>query len=117
MLNNSDRSGVKAAARNVALSELPDVHLAGKKLLEGDLSLISGVKVLVEAIVGGAEITVDELFSLQEGSIVTLDQLCDMPISVRLNGQTIATGTLMVVGDNFGIRVSAVRSIVGKNET
>lgn len=99
------------SARVVMLHELPEPSPAGAKLFDGNLSLIAGVKVKLEAVVGGAEITVGELFSLQEGSVVALDQLRDAPLVIRLDGRTVATGTLVVVGDHFGVRISAIHPV------
>lgn len=94
------------SAQVVNLQELSAQGNTGPQLLSGNFSLIAGVKVRVEVVVGGAELSVAELFGLQAGSVLTLDQLRDAPLVVRLDGQAVATGTLVVVGDNFGIRIS-----------
>lgn len=96
------------SAQIVSLRELPAGEASGPRLLDGNLSLISGVKVRVEVMVGNAELTVADLFALQKGSVVSLDQLHHAPLTVRLDGKTIAHGTLVVVGDNFGIRISEI---------
>ncbi len=96
------------AAHPVNLQELPPPRTAGSRLLDGNLSIISGVKVKVEVVVGEAELTVGELFALEAGSVVGLEQLLDAPLAVRLDGRTVARGTLVVVGDHFGIRISEV---------
>lgn len=106
--NNMRQSADTHSAQIVNLQEFPVHDPSGPRLLEGNLSIISGVKVKVEVVVGGAEMTVGELFALKSGSVVGLDQLRDAPLSVRLDGRTIAQGTLVVVGDNFGIRISEV---------
>lgn len=95
-------------AKVVALNELTATNKTGNKLIDGNFSIIAGVKVTVEAVVGNAELTVQELFALQEGSIIELNQLHDAPLIVKLDGNPIATGTLVVVGENFGIRVTQI---------
>lgn len=97
-----------AVAQVVNLQDISGASRNGPQLLAGNLSVIAGVRVKIEVVVGSAELSVGELFALQAGAMVTLDQLRDAPLSVRLEGQTIATGTLVVVDDNFGIRISDV---------
>ena len=96
------------SAHPVNLQELPPQRSTGVRLLDGNLSIISGVKVKVEVVVGGAEMTVGDLIALEAGSVVSLDQLCDAPLILRLDGRTVAHGTLVVVDDHFGIRISEV---------
>lgn len=96
------------SAQVVNLHELDKEATSGPRLLDGNLSIISGVKVKLEVLVGGAEMTVAELFALQEGSVFPLDQLRDAPLSLRLDGRTVAQGRLVVVGDNFGICISEI---------
>lgn len=67
--------------------------------------LVKNLKVGVSAMLGGCEITVDELFSLKEGSTVNLDQPVDALVDMAVEGKVVARGEIVVVGDNFGIRV------------
>ncbi len=105
---NSLKATGSPAAQIVNLQELPAAAAAGPCLLDGNLSIISGVKVKIEVVVGSAEMSVGELFDLKGGALVELDQLRDAPLALRLDGRTIAHGTLVVVGDSFGIRISQV---------
>jgi len=109
--NNRQQSANTPSAQIVNLQELPDQSPSGPRLLEGNLSIISGVKVKIEVVVGSAEMTVSDLFALKSGSVVSLDQRRDAPLSVRLDGRTIAQGTLVVIGDSFGICISEVLPI------
>ncbi|MBC7205580.1 MAG: FliM/FliN family flagellar motor switch protein [Methyloversatilis sp.] len=96
-------------AQIVALRELQATGAAGgNRLVQPGLSLVSGVKVKVEVLVGEAEMTIQELFDLRGDSVVVLDRLHDAPVSVRLDGKTIATGALVVVGDHFGVRIGDI---------
>ncbi|MBI2308400.1 MAG: FliM/FliN family flagellar motor switch protein [Rhodocyclales bacterium] len=99
------------SAQAVNLQELTAQGGTGPQLLSGNFSLIAGVKVKVEVVVGGAELSVADLFGLQAGSLVPLDQLRDAPLVVRLDGQAVATGTLVVVGDNFGVRINELMPV------
>lgn len=95
-------------AKIVSLGELKPTSQAGSKMFEGNFSIIAGVKVNVEVVVGAAELSVQELFALQQGSVVALSQLHDAPLEVRLDEKTIALGSLVVVGENFGVRITDI---------
>lgn len=97
----------------VSLSELSLADKAGPKMFEGNFSIIAGVKVNVEVVVGSAELSVQELFALQKGSVVELSQLHNAPLEIRLDGKPVALGSLVVVGENFGVCIS---DIIGANQ-
>lgn len=102
---------VAPSAQCVNLRELSASGQSGSSLLSGNFSVIAGVRVKVEVVVGTAELSVGELFALHADSVLALDQLKDAPLKVRLDGQTIASGTLVVVGDNFGIKISQIMPV------
>jgi flagellar motor switch protein FliN/FliY len=72
------------------------------------LDLVEHVKVQLTVTIGGAELTMARLFSLAPGDVVALDRQVDTPVDVRLHGKLIARGTLVAVGDKFGIRVTEI---------
>ena len=104
---SQDDTSDSPSAQIVSLRELSGTG-SGANLLAGNLGLISGVKVHVEVVVGSTEISVSELFELKRDSVLPLEQLHNAPLSVRLDGKTIALGTLVVVGDNFGVRITDI---------
>ena len=55
-----------------------------------------------------AELTIDKLFSLAANDVVALDRDLEAPVDVRLNDKIIARGTLVAVGDNFGVRITEI---------
>lgn len=73
-----------------------------------DRSVLDGLPVTVEAVLGVAEISIGELTALAAGDSFSLDRKLGDAIELRLNGVTIAHGELVAVGDRFGVRISAV---------
>lgn len=73
------------------------------------LDLVGHVKVKLSIALGGAEISIDKLFSLTPDDVITLDRGIDAPVDVVLNGKVIAQGSLVAVGDNFGVRVTHIQ--------
>lgn len=96
------------AARTVKLPELARADGVGKHAFAGNFDLIQNVKVQVGVSLGTAEMTVAELFALKEGSVVALQQASDAPIDIVLDGRLIGRGELVVVGDNFGVRITEI---------
>jgi flagellar motor switch protein FliN len=96
------------AARTVKLPELTRADAAGKPVFAGNLELIQNVKVQLGVSLGVAEMTVAELFALKAGSVVALQQPSDAPIDIVLDGRLIGRGELVVVGDNFGVRITEI---------
>jgi flagellar motor switch protein FliN/FliY len=72
------------------------------------LDLVEQVKVQLTVTLGEAEVTMGRLFSLSAGEVVELDREADAPVDVRLHGKLIARGTLVAVGDKFGIRITEI---------
>lgn len=95
-------------AKAVVLSDLQPEIKKGNNLLEGNYSIISDLKLNLEAIIGTAELTVKDLFELKSGSIVELNQSIEGFLTFRLNGKPIAFGSLVVVGDNFGVKITEI---------
>ena len=70
-----------------------------------DLGLLGDVPLLVTAELGRTTMHMRELLSLAPGSIVELDRLAGSPIDVLVNGKTVARGEVVVVDEEFGIRI------------
>jgi flagellar motor switch protein FliN len=72
------------------------------------LDLVEEVKVQLTVTLGTAEISMGRLFALAAGEVLALDRDADAAIDVRLNGKLVARGTLIAVGDKFGVRITEI---------
>jgi flagellar motor switch protein FliN len=45
---------------------------------------------------------------LSASDVIELDSEIDAPVDVRLDGKVIARGTLVAIGDNFGVRITEI---------
>ncbi|EHK8998530.1 FliM/FliN family flagellar motor switch protein [Vibrio vulnificus] len=66
---------------------------------------INDLTVQVDIRLGGASITIEELFSWKKGSILKLDTKLNEPVEVLLDDKLIATGYLVACGNNYGIEI------------
>lgn len=99
------------SVHSLELAELPGrQEPSGPALLDGQLALLNGVKVMLSTSLGRAQMSVGELFSLKDGSLVKLDRLINEPVDLLLDGQVIARGQLVAVDDNFGISITQAPS-------
>lgn len=96
----------RPAPQLIELTEMTEREVQGAPLFAGNLNLIKGLKVRLAVSAGDASITVGELFSLKESSILKLDRLTDDPVDILLEGQVIARGRLVAVDDNFGVSIT-----------
>jgi flagellar motor switch protein FliN/FliY len=94
--------------RPAKLQELQPAKEEGPALFPPKIDLIQGVRVRLGAMVGHAEITVAELFALKEGSLLKLDRATDEPLEIYLDGKLVAEGELVVVDDQFGVRLTRI---------
>jgi flagellar motor switch protein FliN len=59
---------------------------------------------------GQATVTIRDLLELGQGSILPLDRRAGEPVDVLVNGQRLARGEVVVIDEDFGIRVTDVVS-------
>ncbi len=64
------------------------------------------VKVPLSVVIGETEISVAELAAMGEGSIVQLKSIAGEPVDLLVAGQPIAKGEVVIIDENFGIRVT-----------
>lgn len=72
------------------------------------LDLLHGVEMEVTVELGRTRMTVRDLLSLRPGSVIELDRIAGSPADVLVNGRLIARGEVVVVDENFGIRISEI---------
>jgi flagellar motor switch protein FliN len=74
----------------------------------GRLDLLSNVEMEVTAELGRTRMTVRDLLSLTPGMVVELDKVAGSPIDMFVNGTLIAHGEVVVIDEEFGIRISEI---------
>lgn len=73
-----------------------------------DLNLILDIPVNMTVELGRTKMTIKELLNLSQGSIVSLEGLAGEPLDILINGYLIAQGEVVVVSDNYGIRITDI---------
>ncbi len=75
---------------------------------EANMELIMGVPLDVSVEIGRTRKLVKDILELNKGSLVVLDKLAGEQVDLFVNGQCIAKGDVVVVDDNFGIRITEI---------
>ena len=75
-----------------------------------NLDLVLDIPVDISLRVGSTDISIRDLVSLVEGSVVALDTDAGEPMDVLVNGTLIAHGEIVVVDNHFGVRLTDVVS-------
>jgi flagellar motor switch protein FliN/FliY len=74
----------------------------------GDLERLHDVTVELTVEVGRTRMTLGQALALGPGSVVTLDRLADKPVDLLVNGRPIARGEVVVIDEEFGLRITEV---------
>jgi flagellar motor switch protein FliN len=74
----------------------------------GDLARLHDVPVELAVEIGRTRMTIGETLALGPGSIITLDRLAGEPVDLLVNGKPIARGEVVVIDEEFGLRVTEV---------
>ena len=72
------------------------------------LELLNDVEMGVTAELGRRRMTVRDLLALTPGSVIELDRAAGSPVDVLVNGTVIARGEVVVIDEEFGIRISEI---------
>lgn len=89
---------------------------AGSPRADVNLDLVLDIPVDVSLRVGSTDISIRDLVSLVEGSVISLDQDAGEPMDVLVNGTLIAHGEIVVVDDQYGVRLTDVVTPVERIE-
>jgi flagellar motor switch protein FliN len=107
---NESESAADVEVDVVELDEIQDGKQNGVSIFDGNLDVIRNVKVTLDVFLGSTELDVGELFDLKNQSVVKLDRDVTSPVDIRLDNNVVARGELVVVDDNYGIRITEISS-------
>lgn len=71
-------------------------------------TVLDGLPVTVEAVLGVAQVKVGDLSGLDAGDVFALDAKLGDAVELRLNGVAIAHGELVAMGEHFAVRIQKV---------
>lgn len=77
---------------------------------ERDLAILLDVPLEISVELGRVKMFIKDIIELTPGSVIELEKAAGEPIDVLVNGRIVARGEVVVIEDNFGIRITEVLS-------
>lgn len=81
------------------------------------LELLLDVPLELKVELGSTKLNLREILELHEGSMIQLNKLAGEPLDIYANGRLIARGEVVVIDENFGIRVTEIVSLRERMKT
>jgi len=121
LLNQAEADLAAAIAPDLKSGRSSAARLAGAKPFQfeqfdatadgGDnaaMAALQEVELDLRIELGRTELLIEEVLKLREGSVVPLDKLAGDPVDILVNGRLIARGEVLVLNDNFCVRVAEI---------
>jgi flagellar motor switch protein FliN/FliY len=83
---------------------------------DGDLRRLRDVLVELTVEIGRTRMSVGETLELRPGSVVALNRMAGEPVDLLVNGRRIARGEVVVVDEEFGLRITEIGLSDGDGE-
>ena len=104
--NLADDSGAGAAP--FVPTPLDGMGMGGRSIAPTPLTVLNDVMMTVTAELGRTTMPVRELLNLSPGMVVEIDRVAGAPIDLLVNGRRIAVGEVVVIDEEFGIRITEI---------
>ncbi|MGJ8636200.1 MAG: flagellar motor switch protein FliN [Phycisphaerales bacterium] len=91
--------------------ESPELGAGTSSGKHSELDLLSDVQMNVRIELGRTRMFVEDVLRLGDGAVVELDKLAGDPVDVFVNDRKVARGEVLVLNDNFCIRVSEILDV------
>ncbi len=90
-------------AQPARFQELDDLIESNSR---ADIDMLLDISLPMVVELGRTKMLIQDILSLKSGSVITLDKLTGEPANLVINGKVMATGEIVVIDENFGIRVT-----------
>jgi len=91
----------------VQFAQLNNAEQSG---VTGNIGLLMDVSMQLTVELGRTKMLIKDILGMGEGTIVELDKLAGEPVDLLVNGKLIAKGEVVVIDENFGVRVTDIIS-------
>ncbi|MBM7564620.1 flagellar motor switch phosphatase FliY [Paenibacillus sacheonensis] len=99
--------------RNVNVQPVQFANFQGAPYVQADesnLNLLLDIPLKVTVELGRTQKQIKDILELSQGSIIELDKLAGEPVDILVNNKLIAKGEVVVIDENFGVRVTDIVS-------
>ena len=104
----NDIPSQQSAASGPTAAQFPSFdNIPSMRLPEG-MDLLSDVNLNVKIELGRTKMLLEDVLKLGEGTVVELDKLAGDPVDIYVNDRPVARGEVLVLNDNFCVRISEI---------
>jgi flagellar motor switch protein FliN/FliY len=101
-------ASAESAMPETAPFELQNFHQVMQDAQVSSIELLRDVDLSVKIELGRSRMLVEDVLKLAEGSVVELDKFAGDPVDVFVNDRLVARGEVLVLNDNFCVRVNEI---------
>lgn len=95
--------------QGVQPAAFPDLSGAGGGVKgQPNLELVRDIQVTLAVELGRTDMIIQDILELTAGKVIELDRLAGEPLDILVNGKLLAKGEVVVVDENFGIRITSI---------
>jgi len=109
-MGGSSGGGMQFGNPNVQSVQFPHLVPHGGSQEAGNIGLIMDVYMEMTVELGRTKKLIKEILNMGEGTIIELDKLAGEPVDILVNHKLIAKGEVVVIDENFGVRVTEIVS-------
>ena len=107
-MNDMDNTPIQAPMEDAVPPEFGDLQEGMAASDPAALSTVFDLSLPVAIELGRTRLSVQEVLALGRGSVVELDRLVGDPIDVYVGDRRFAEGEVVVVGEQFGVRITRI---------
>ena len=102
-------SGKQEEAQEYTYKELESaVDLGNSESAANNMDLVMSVPILLTVELGRTRKKIRDIIELAQGNIIELDRQAGAPVDIMANGRLIAKGDVVVVDDNYSVRITEI---------
>jgi len=93
---------------------VPLVQKAGTGYGNSRIDLVADIPVRVTVELGRTRKKISDILNMTPGSVIELDKMAGEPVDILVNGKLVAKGEVVVIDENFGVRITEIVSSAGR---
>jgi flagellar motor switch protein FliN len=99
---------------NAVTASFPQLQQDGAKEAKHNIDLLLDISLPLVVELGRTRMYIEEILKLHAGSVVPLDKVAGEPANILINDKVIAKGEVVVIDENFGIRITSLLSPIDR---
>lgn len=108
--SNAPQPAANNERREVKTASFQPLCDSSTQTVPRNIDLILDVPLEISVVLGRTKKSIKDILNLGTGSLVELDKLAEEPVEIMVNGKKVAYGEVVVVDENFGVRITNIVS-------